>query len=300
MRLSHLLLAALGLLLTSCTGMLNLPIPAGVNEQNSLRKQQLAGKASAEEKVLSVLASANLIEGTNPRLTITTKRSTKDGWTFHVKMKGDLCPRGTAVPISADGYFLTASHCLHKKTWLGEFEPLYLLYFTEGPQLKFRPARLVWYCPPRLMGRDLAVLKVELPPARHFPLVNPESLATGQRIVLGGWGSADGLTHNASPGKLLSVSELKRQSSSGLAWRNVRSDVPLCRGDSGGPLLAGNRLVGINVQRWSTFRELFGAWLPGKRENEPAASGGYTHTVAPDAAWLEALLERDRKAHPSR
>jgi serine protease Do len=148
----------------------------------------------------------------------------------------------SAVPITDDGYFLTAAHCVNR-------DSLTLLAFDVNRKLMNLPARVVWQGD----GPDLALVHAAMRPLQPFHLVDPASLASGSHVVITGW---SGIIKNTSPpmagGKLGQVFPWHRLAS-GAVWREVEHDVPLNQGDSGGPLLTLNgHLVGINLKRTLT------------------------------------------------
>lgn len=137
---------------------------------------------------------------------------------------------GSAAPVTADGYFLTASHVIGEQSE----QVIHLLY---GPHSSWRKARVVW----RHARADLALLHVPLEtPGFYTWRSSREWLPIGTRVFH--TGMATGLS--TAPGEVLT----------GLApeafWtghRLFKIDLPLQPGDSGGAVLdAQGRLVGIN------------------------------------------------------
>jgi len=139
---------------------------------------------------------------------------------------------GSAAPITADGYFLTADHVLARLADRNVF-----LIYGQGGRLSPVKARVVW----RSKSSDLALLHVPLrtpyfyrwsPPERWLPLGTPVihgGIATGFKQPEGR------LTTQLAPEKAFTGS------------RSFKMDIPLQPGDSGGPVLdAFGNLVGIN------------------------------------------------------
>jgi S1-C subfamily serine protease len=186
--------------------------------------------------------------------------------------------RGSATAITADGYFLTASHCLKAL-------PVAFLSVQGrmGPELV--AARVVWD------GRgglekpeaDLAILKPWLLPipVAYFEWASTDELEADRQVVVAGYSrdaespswSFDARLQLAA-GRLIEIVE----PAGGPASRLLH-DAPLMDGDSGGPITTSSgRLVGINTA---------------------GAVGGIGRRTAfslrPNRVWLEEILEQDRK-----
>jgi S1-C subfamily serine protease len=146
----------------------------------------------------------------------------------------DEADGGSAAPITADGYFLTADHVLAREKGRNVF-----VLVGRGGRLAPYRARVVWRSP----KADLALLHVEVqvgvldyyhwtPEDRWLPAGTPVvhgGLATGPRS---GWGR---LGSSIPPEKNFS------------GYRTFKIDIPLQPGDSGGAVVdAYGRLVGIN------------------------------------------------------
>ena len=140
---------------------------------------------------------------------------------------------GSATPISADGYFLTANHVLARM----KDRNVFIMY-----QLGSRPvpakARVVW----RSKGADLALLHIPAKTADFYRWTPPDHwLAEGTAVIHGG--IATGI--KAERGKL--TSSLAPEGTF-TGYRKFKIDIPLQPGDSGGPVVdAHGALVGINT-----------------------------------------------------
>jgi len=137
---------------------------------------------------------------------------------------------GSATPVTADGYFLSAHHVID-----GYLDcTIYLCY---GYESKWRKARVVWSDE----AADLVLLHVEMNSPGYYRWSDPaEWLPSGTRVFhVGIATAADKLS-----GKILS--DLSPES----PWtrnRLFKMDLPLKPGDSGGAVLDGRgNLVGIN------------------------------------------------------
>ena len=180
----------------------------------------------------------------------------------------DEADGGSAVPISPDGYFLTADHVLAREKGRNVF-----VLIGNGGKLSPHRARIVWRSP----RADLAMLHVGVetqdfyewtPTDRWVPVGTPVvhgGLATGGKS---GWGR---LGSSIPPEKQFS------------GYRTFKLDIPLQPGDSGGAVVdAYGRLVGINsaVEFLVPMETAFFIDSEGKR---------------PHVADLQRVMEEDRR-----
>lgn len=139
---------------------------------------------------------------------------------------------GSATPISADGYFLTADHVLARS----EERNVFVLYSLSGRLIPHK-ARVVWRDP----AADLALLHIPQPTPNHYRWTDPSRwLPIGTPVIHGG--IATGI--KSPPGKLGS-----HIPPDGMLRSNhkFKIDIPLEPGDSGGPVVdAYGSLIGIN------------------------------------------------------
>ena len=205
-----------------------------------------------------------------------------------------------AVPVTRDGYFLTASHVV--KTG----QPLSLVAWVEDEErLQQAVPRVVWSGEGSAARPDIALLHADMgkigrfamadwPDADAFVVVTGSSAVAliGMRLD-----KASDLAkyHGTAMGRVLSVSPV-RGTDRGHAHRMIRHDAPTIRGDSGGALidLRGN-LIGINATVHPPRRL---AWLPYLGVPPIAllgVSGSYSRAVRPEGDWLDDLIEEDRK-----
>jgi S1-C subfamily serine protease len=193
---------------------------------------------------------------------------------------------GSAVPVSRDGYFLTAAHCLGDPH-------LQLAVVTKSHRVVKTPARVVWTGHPT--GPDLAIIHAPIEqPIEPFILADLGKLRRGDSVALSGWSSWP--LRAMAAGRIVRVSP-PRLEPSGITWRSIRHDAPFAVGDSGGPLVTSDgRLAGINVQMrygpFATFRALTGVG-DSRRHPLPGATG---ESFAPDADWLNRTIVVDRSA----
>ena len=180
---------------------------------------------------------------------------------------------GSATPITADGYFLTADHVLARMD--GRY--VYVIYGGGGP-LKPYHARVVW----RSEGADLALLHVPIATPLFYQFT-PLSrwLPIGTPVMHGGIATG----FNSTPGKLGTAlppeGPLTRT-------RKFKIDIPLQPGDSGGPVVdAYGGLVGIN----SAVEFLV-----------PMETAFFVDSEAsrPNTRMISSLIENDRAARASR
>ncbi len=199
---------------------------------------------------------------------------------------------GSAVPISSDGYFLTARHCVDEET-----DMLAALAHTKDSiGMVKAPFRIVWASHAE-DDLDLALIHAELRPFRPFQFSDQESLAKGNKIGVAGWSSITKGKSNpmagVAVGDLVSVKEIQ-QKELGLQYLQLRHTAPLHPGDSGGPIVdeIGN-LVGINAEVRIVFSEQLRTLFKKKQNSRPAR--GYLAVGSlPDQQWLQSLIEADR------
>ena len=192
-----------------------------------------------------------------------------DGWQPHVGISAGLeglpygLEGGSAAPITADGYFLTAAHVISGKP----DEVIHLRYPASGP---WRRARLVW------MDRnsDIALLHVPIKSMGCFQWTTvTRRLPVGSSLFhLGAK-----IEQKQNTGRMLS--ELSPDSMFG-DRRLFTSDVELAPGDSGGAVLdSSGRLLGINSA--VKYR------MPGRRFMD-------TEVTRPNLRKLSRVIEVDR------
>ena len=166
---------------------------------------------------------------------VVTERTDLKRWArtgFTISRAPDDADGGSATPISADGYFLTADHVLAEANGRN----VHVLYGRDG-ELASHRARIVW----RSADADLALLHVLAATPNYYRWTSPkEWLPAGNMVVHGG--IATGL--KSRPGRL--VSSLSPESIF-TGTRKFKIDIALQPGDSGGPVVdAEGDLVGIN------------------------------------------------------
>lgn len=176
---------------------------------------------------------------------------------------------GSATPLTADGYFLTADHVLERI----EGRRVFIIY-ARGGQLTAHRARVVW----RSGGSDLALLHITAETPLHYQFTDPQRwLPLGTPILHGG--VATGL--KSEPGKLSSSIPPERTFTPS---RKFKIDIPLQPGDSGGPVLdAFGGLIGIN----SAVEFLI-----------PMETAFFVNSEAnrPNVRMIESLIRKDRAA----
>ena len=164
----------------------------------------------------------------------------------------------TAAAISKDGYLLTARHVV------AEVEKLDVLVVLpdenrRATQAKAVPARIVWMSEDGFdrdwnlddpeFPLDLAIIHADVSPLIPFSFAK-EMPDIDDPLISAGWpsGTVEVLSDWATlaAGRVLSVHEQEPRGSSP-AWVAVLHDIPIVRGDSGGPVLdSKGNLVGIN------------------------------------------------------
>lgn len=137
---------------------------------------------------------------------------------------------GSATPVTADGYFLTADHVLEH---MGG-RRVFVIY---GPNGRSAPARVVW----RSAAGDIAILHAPLSTPDYYEWTPADKwLPAGSVVTHGGIATS----RQGSYGKLATTIA---PDSAWSGTRHFKIDLPLQPGDSGGPVLdAKGRLIGIN------------------------------------------------------
>ncbi|WP_265594156.1 serine protease, partial [Haloferula sp. BvORR071] len=208
-----------------------------------------------------------------------------------VSMKGKQGSISSAVPLTRDGYFLTASHCVEKSR-------MTLVLATRDRKMTKRPVRVVWRGDPDERGPDLALIHADLDPLLPFYPADVTQLSPGDEVAITGWSGLSAGTPNGgtAAGRVLSISGLK-QDRTGARWRVIRHDVPLNSGDSGGPLFTPDgRCLGINARVEVGPRGLLGTKWGMAGSPERPLPGYVGEAVAPEPEWLRSLIVEDRKA----
>ena len=211
---------------------------------------------------------------------------------------------GSAVPVSTDGYFLTAGHVVR------DASSLTLVLFRRredgSPELQTIAARVVWKGNRRgkpgsaNLDPDIAVIHANTSPIRSFAITR-EPPKTHDPIIVSGWPlqhfkAFDGGARLAA-GRILSVDRHNPDGSSPAA-SFFRHNAPLVSGDSGGPVLnrKGN-LIGINstgrvsLSVWQRIRIALG-FQPSRSETIMY----FNSAIMLDRHWLQELMEEDREA----
>ena len=80
---------------------------------------------------------------------------------------------GSAIPVSRDGYLVTAAHTLH------DHERLVVAGMIGGGRLSYAPARVVWAA--KGQYPDLAILHTELSPFEPFEIADIPSAGDANR-----------------------------------------------------------------------------------------------------------------------
>ena len=192
------------------------------------------------------------------------------GRNFKSSQAPDDADGGSAAPVSADGYFLTADHVLSDLDGRNIF-----LIYGQGGRLAPAKARVVW----RSKGDDLALLHIPVATPYYYQWTAPDRwLPAGTGVIHGGISTG----FRAGEGKL--ATDLSPEGPF-TGNRKFKIDIPLQPGDSGGPVVdAYGRLVGINsaVEFLVPMETAFFVDSEGNR---------------PSVRTLENLMKNDRARH---
>ena len=183
----------------------------------------------------------------------------------------------SACAIDRRGYLITAAHCLQKER--------VLVGIPQDGGTAIVEARVVFKGDPFVNHSDFAVLKVDRPLQKVFawsPLLPPGSPAVsigGTKITKpGGWGKGSFFSLVFMGGPLVKITEVAKGRD---RWQLLTHEVPLGKGNSGGPLVATDgRLLGVNIE---------GIKLP------PTERTFKGRAVRPDLAWLKRIIEQDAR-----
>ena len=177
---------------------------------------------------------------------------------------------GSATPITADGYFLTADHVLMTAPGRNVF----VLHGVNG-RLEPRKARVVW----RSAKADLALLHVPVKTPNFYRWTAAERwLPAGTPVIHGGIATG----FKSAPGRLGTGIPPEGAFTGN---RTFKIDIPLQPGDSGGPVVdAHGDLIGINsaVEFLVPMETAFFVDSEGNR---------------PNTRMLAAVIRQDRAKH---
>ena len=278
-----------------------LAVLSGCTAQAKARSGELLAARKAESLKgweTATLAGRSLLESLQGRvaLLITNVGSvTVEIKDSKLSVQGDRNAQGgigSAIPISNDGYFLTAAHVID------DADSLHLLVGLAEAHGRTKaegiPARVVWkshvafvrpgdWSPGEpLSVEDIAIIYAELdslPSTVPFTL-SEEAPQNGDSVIIAGWSlnNVADLHRGArfAAGKIVSVVALDARGASP-AFMSVHHDAPVAGGDSGGPLLdRSGKLVGITSV-------------------SPLDMGDIATATMPDQNWLWEAIDNDRQ-----
>lgn len=200
-----------------------------------------------------------------------------------------------AVPITDDGYYLTAAH------YVENVNRLKMVSLGEDGQLIISNVHVVWCAENR--EPDLAILHSSSPSWTHLELNYPTGTARDSIVLTGGWSSMDSNPlqnpeRSVSAGTLLSVSAaIGTESTPTPRYRILTHNAPCGPGDSGGPLIdQAGTLLGIHSHgsfgktfAWQRVKSMFG-------DKTPPVTGYHVVAYSPDPEWIQQVIEEDRSA----
>ena len=261
-------------------------------------KKESISRWSSETSLPFVGLRTGMVLSGSEFITLTNSYVTPEGsFRLNYRIDKDHASKatiGSAVPITEDGYFLTARHCVDDDS-----DTLATLAFQDDTvrmvKVKFR---VVWSTDEE-EEMDLALIHAEVRPFEPFKFADQNSLNKGKVVGAAGWsaltiGDSNPLA-GLSVGELLSVKGFKSQEIEG-KWRRVRHTAPLHPGDSGGPIIdEQGKLVGGNAEVRIAFTEQVRTFFS-KKENPYASKRAYTSIGAcPDTAWIQSAIRVDRE-----
>ena len=238
-----------------------------------------------------VLSDSEFITLTNSHVT------PEGGFRLNYRIDKDHAAKatiGSAVPITEDGYFLTARHCVDDDS-----DTLAALVIQDGSvgmvKTKFR---IVWISHEK-DDLDLALIHSDVRPFQPFEFADQTSLSKGNVVGAAGWsaltiGDSNPLA-GLSVGELLSIKDFNSLKSES-KWRRVQHTAPLHPGDSGGPIVnEQGELLGINAKVRIAYSEQVRSFFTRKKSPRPNKKGYVSIGAYPDTQWLESAIRADRE-----
>lgn len=224
----------------------------------------------------SGLATAILLP---PQAKVQWRPGSRDGSTpnsFRASGKDLSC--GSAVPLTADGYFLTAAHNTN------DFKHVQVGACSGDQTFTLTTARVVWKSAAMGGGGDFAVLHAPMGTFLPLQISDPDSLQVGMPVLCSGW---SGRSPEPAGGKILSLSK-EIPDESGASWRWIGHSAPILGGDSGGPVIGvSGELLGITTSIHYRLILPFGL-------NRHWRYQGIA--VAPHPNWLRKVIGMDRQS----
>lgn len=235
--------------------------------------------ATPEQKLASLAAIADLSIDDKPLMYFAQRRSAlviagapvqtaeprNGSWALAFPPEVPRCTQielATAVALSRDGYFLTCAHALGRT-------PRFLCVSGDG-ETSCAPLRVVWCGDAARTSTDFAIVHAGLEPGSVCDWADPHEVESGSPVV--GWGMGGSFGHMTSA--------YISRSSRGVTSSTAYHDMPTIDGDSGGPVMTiGGKIIGIN-----------------SRIKGSTSHSGETEIVRPDVAWMERVMESDRRA----
>ncbi len=188
---------------------------------------------------------------------IDTHQEPDDVYSYNMQTESrDRLSLGCAVPITDDGYFLTAAHCVDKAGSA-------ILVVNTEKQLVRLPARVIWTAGKNRKQPDLALVHARVRPFASVALVEIGSLKNGAHVYTSGLGAggSPNLVFGQSGGRILDIQPIRR-GGAGAIWRQFYHSAPLAPGDSGGPVIDefhGRKAI-FKLQRWRRNPRRFVDW----------------------------------------
>ena len=264
------------------------------------KKESLSRWKSTHSLAFVGLRTGMILDG-GEYITLTNSHATPTGgFSLNYRIDKDSASEmtiGSAVPITEDGYFLTARHCVDD----GSDTLATLVRGENSVELVKTGYRVVWATDQK-EDLDLALIHADVRPYKPFEFANQESLNKGLILGATGWsaltkGDSNPLAGMAV-GNLESFQHLKTKKLEG-KWMRVRHTVPLHPGDSGGPIVnESGQLVGINSEVRISFSEQVRSLFK-KEANRRPARGYIAIGAYPDLERIEAYIEADRESKES-
>lgn len=155
-------------------------------------------------------------------------------WELPFKFDNNSSSSGTGAFINSNGYILTCAHVVCNSISISVIIP--------GEGEKPYNVDLIGFCP----TLDLALLKIKnYKPKYYFELGDSNILKLGDEIITIGFPGTGDENDNL---------KITKGIVSGQQYGKIQIDAPISPGNSGGPMIFNNKIVGVNVSSMVSFK----------------------------------------------
>lgn len=225
------------------------------------------------------------------------KRATKNQFPFlvslQVKIKGKY-EHNCGASILTDRFLITAAHCRLLGSFASDYQIAVGIHMKNDTGVRYNISKFIMHpdhipIPATKITHDIALLVLEKPIRldKHTKTIelNPNFIGEGVKATLAGWGSSLDQHEGLKYIELTTISNKKcsKQLPRGLVKSEMvcaysgRFGEGVCLGDSGGPLILDNRIIGI-----SSWAKICAIGYP----------DGFTR-VSPYVKWIEQVMKQE-------